>query len=172
MFTPATRIMGMSLKRALRITWCFAKQKPSVRAEQQALIVFPILLNSLYTSGPPPAPVPRARSCSSSGHARLFRRGGLFGRLDMDMREAAFALELAEVVDGVAFPRSEHGAQGLREHRCGFNRDPDGPRERGSPDPQPPRVRKQGDGLMGVGSVVCLPDFRELAASLAAIASR
>ena len=35
--------------------------------------------------------------------------GGLFGGLDVDMRQDTLALELLEIIDGVFFARAEHG---------------------------------------------------------------
>ena len=42
-------------------------------------------------------------------NAGFFRRRGLLRRFDMEVRQAAFALELLEIINGVFFSRSEHG---------------------------------------------------------------
>ena len=46
-------------------------------------------------------------------NTRFLRRRGLLRRLHVNVGQAAFALELLEIINGVFFPRSEHGFDGL-----------------------------------------------------------
>ena len=55
-------------------------------------------------------------------HAGGGRGGGLFRGLHMDVGEAAFALELLEIVDGVLLAGTEHG-NSVCEGDDGFNRE-------------------------------------------------